>query len=324
MLFKEDQIEERNEKIANLYLKPSEKELSKMILTLDADTVAYAVASVCEAGDDEAGYTLDMKYAFEEACSRIDNILNHSGCKSVELHFTTGKNFRFTLTDTYKANRSTTRSPAGLYDLKVALSSKYEGGMHSDIEADDHVSWQKKFWPSKYIIGSPDKDVYNGNEGVHFNYYKRAKGKYIKEDIPMKWVKTTKMASLVWTYMQVLMGDSTDGIAGIKLCGPVKAIKILCPSILPELEELKKVYKEKHGKAVSSDKLWDKIITEYGLVNNLDLDETILWSRTVTAYLDAGMEEKDAILNMRLVNMHQVAKDETLQLWTQPVKESNE
>lgn len=316
MKFEEKKVDERNEKVDNLHLKP---DTSDMILTLDADTVAYAVASVCEAGDDEVGYTLDLKYALAEAISRIENILEHSGCKSVECHFTTGKNFRFTLTDTYKANRSGDRTPAGLYNLKVAILTRYEGIMHINIEADDYVSWQKTFWPEIYIVGSPDKDVYFGNEGVHLNYYKRAKGKYIKEDIPMKWVKTTSEEAHVWTHMQALMGDSGDGIKGIDKCGPVKALKILVPELIPLIDQHKKEFKEEHGKAVASDKLWQKIVVDYKVLHGTTIDTTALWESVSSAYTEAGMEDKTAILNMRLVNMHQMTVAGDIELWTQPI-----
>jgi len=277
-MFEETKQEHKVETIGNIENKPADTQ--GMIATIDADTIAYAVASVCEAGDDYAGYTLNIDYALEEACNRVDNIVGHTGCKSCELHFTSGKNFRFTLTSTYKSNRKGQRTPAGLYELKEAMLTRYPGKMHTEVEADDYVSWQKSFWPDDYIVCSPDKDVYNGSAGTHFNYYKRAKGKYIKADIPMRWVVTTKEESVIWLHYQALIGDSSDGIAGIHRCGPKKAEKILA-----------------------------------GLSKPIDL-----WDAVLNAYSLAGMTEKEAILNMRLLSMHQMDKGGNLCLWTAPTE----
>ena len=293
---------------------------SDMIATIDADTVAYATASVCEAGDDEAGYTLDLDYALEEAMSRIEEIKSITGCKDAELHFTGGKNFRFTLTGTYKANRKGSRTPAGLHELKCELLKHYEGRMHTDVEADDYVAYQKKFWPDKYIVCSPDKDVYNGVEGVNFNYFKRAKGKFIKKDIPMTWVKTTSNEALYWVYMQVLMGDSTDGIQGIPRCGPAKALDILCPSLQESIKKYKAAYKEQNKKAIDGNKVWPLIVKKYSLTDTLDSSETKLWGKVIDAYENSGLTEKDATLNMRLVSMNQIDKEGKLCLWTTPIQ----
>ena len=77
-----------------------------MILLMDADTLAYAVCSVCEYGDDEAGYSIDMKYALKTSIEKAELIRIASGCGSVELHFTKGKNFRYSVDTNYKSNRT--------------------------------------------------------------------------------------------------------------------------------------------------------------------------------------------------------------------------
>jgi len=313
----ETKVERKIDTIGGLEFKP---DTSSMIATIDADTVAYATASVCEAGDDEAGYTLDLEYALEEAISRVETIKEATGCKDVELHFTGGKNFRFTLTGDYKANRKGSRSPAGLYDLKLEMLKHYKGAMHTDVEADDYVAYQKKYWADKYIVCSPDKDVYNGVEGVNFNYFKRAKGKFIKEDIPMKWINTSKEEALYWVYMQALMGDSTDGIKGVPRCGPAKALDILCPSLKQSIKDYKTAYKEEHKKSIAGDKVWSLIVKPNNLLTTQSIDEVRLWEKVVDAYESAGLTEKDAILTMRLVSMNQMNKDGGIELWTSPIK----
>jgi len=313
----EKKVESQQKTVGNEHLRPDTLD---MIATIDADTIAYATASVCEAGDDEVGYTLDLDYALEEAMSRIEEIKSITGCKDVELQFTGGKNFRFSLTGSYKANRKGSRTPAGLYELKQEMLQHYKGTMHIDVEADDYVAYQKRFWPKKYIVCSPDKDVYNGVEGINFNYYRRARGKFIKEAIPMTWVRTTSNEALYWVHMQVLMGDSTDGIQGIPRFGPAKALDILCPSLKEKLKQYKAAYKEQHKKSIAGNKVWPLIVKKYSLVDDLDSSEVSLWEKVVDAYEDAGFTEKDAILNMRLVNMHQINKEGGIELWTPPIK----
>ncbi len=250
----------------NDHLKP---DTSEMTLLVDADTVVYATCSACEYGDDESGWFIDLPSALIVAQEKVALLLELSGCKDVELHFTSGKNFRYLLTDTYKSNRSSTRYPEGLREMKDLL----EGTINTDYEADDIVCMLKREYPDKYIVCAVDKDVLNGVPGIHFNYYNS-----LKYNINMKWLVTDEETSTQWPYLQCLMGDSADGITGIKGVGPAKAKKLLL-----------------------------------GIT-----DETIMWNTVKQAYTDAGQEESEALLNMRLVHMHQLTKEKTLELWCPP------
>lgn len=248
------------------------------IALIDADTIAYATCSVCEMGDDETGYTINLDFALQEAKVRIEDIRVATGCKDVELHFSTGSTFRHKLTSSYKANRSTTRYPEGLRDLKEMLAKEFEGKLHSDFEADDYVVWAKKKNPDKYVLCAVDKDVLNAVEGHHFNYYQS-----VKYNIPMKFIYTNSIKAIQFPYMQCLMGDSADGIQGVKGCGPKTAEKLL----------------------------W------------LHEDEATLWKIVVQEYEKAGMSEKDALLTMRLVNMNQLDSEGNIDLWIAPTGDEN-
>ena len=217
-----------------------------LIALIDADTIAYtACLNVEQAGEllpremyadeeweeiindpnyDEENqllYTCDPDQAIEKAKEKIDRILDKTGCQKVELHFSGGKkNFRYTVSPIYKANRSGTRAPAGLHRLKEDLCKIYDGTIHTEYEADDAVV--HKADSSKYILCAVDKDVLNSVEGTNFNYYESAL--YNKE---MKFVYIDKNTSVRWRYLQTLMGDNTDNIIGLKGIGPAKASKIL-------------------------------------------------------------------------------------------------
>ena len=90
-----------------------------------------------------------------------------------------------------------------------------------------------------------------------------------KYKIPMKWVETTKEDAEAFPYLQTLMGDSTDNIRGCPGIGPKKAEKAL-------------------AKCKTSLERWEIV---------------------VKLFEQKKLTVKDAIRDMRLVNMHQVTKD---------------
>jgi len=270
-----------------------------LIALIDADTILFAAASTCEVSmdilprefyhedewndivndpdfDEENGviYNMDQEQALKHCESKLDQIMEATGCKAMELHFSGGRdNFRYSVMPTYKSNRLGMHAPAGLRELKEAMIKKWGGEMHTTIEADDYVvsMWWKR--PEKYLVCAVDKDVL-GSVPHAFNYYFKAattrKGKSYAE-IPMKFVDYTENEVTRHPYFQCLMGDSNDGIQGIFGCGKVGANKIL---------------------------------------NSADSQEEVdLWKAVVEAYERADMSELDAIQTMQLVNMRQIDID---------------
>jgi len=212
------------------------------IALIDADTIAFTaclnVEEECEVlpqefySDEEwdelkpkikdgVYYNVDELAAIAKAKEKIDRILDKTGCKDVELHFTGGhKNFRYSIYPEYKANRKNMRVPAKLREVKEALCKMYKGTIHTKWEADDAVVHY--YDKNKYILCAVDKDVLNSIEGRNFNYYES--GLY---NIEMKWMEVDKYTSITWKYLQTLIGDKTDNIIGLKGIGPAKAQKIL-------------------------------------------------------------------------------------------------
>lgn len=237
------------------------------IALVDADTVAYTACLNVEMAGDILGrdfytdeewdeivnnpnydaeegvlYETDPIVALAKAEEKLQRILDKTGCKEVELHFSKGKeNFRYSIFPEYKSNR-TARKPAGLTELKTNLNKKYKGAIHTKWEADDIVTYLKKTYPDKYILCAIDKDVLNSLEGKHFNYYESAL--YNKE---MKWVEVDKYTAILWPYLQTLMGDKTDNIIGLRGIGPVRAQKLLNGKILKSdlWAAVAKAYKDK-------------------------------------------------------------------------------
>ena len=238
------------------------------IALIDADTIAYTACLSSEYSVDvlpedfyseeewfdivnnpnyveEEGtlYDIDLNEALEKAGDKIQRILDKTGCVKAELHFSGGKdNFRYDIFPAYKANR-TTRTPAGLQEVKELLIEKYDSTLNTKWEADDIVVYLKTKYPDKYILCAIDKDVLNSVPGRNFNYYESAI--YNKD---MRWVDVDRHTSLVWKYIQTLTGDKIDGIIGLKGIGPKKAEKIIANKMTHrELwEAVLKAYKEKN------------------------------------------------------------------------------
>ena len=156
------------------------------------------------------------------ARTKIQRILDKTGCKDVYIVFSGGHNFRYDVFADYKANRDRSLTPAGLTEIRDAMLEEFNGIICDGYEADDLVVFLREKYPEKYLLVAIDKDVLNSVEGRHFNYYESS-----LYNIDMKWMEVDRLTSLIWRYKQTLMGDKTDNIIGLKGIGPKKAEKIL-------------------------------------------------------------------------------------------------
>ena len=97
-----------------------------------------------------------------------------------------------------------------------------------------------------------------------------------KYNIEMKWMETDELTAMKWPYIQTLTGDKVDNIIGLPRIGPKKAEKILAGC-------------------------------------NTELE---CWEAVVNAFNSHGKDMIDALVNMRLVSMHQLKTEEELELWS--------
>lgn len=282
-------------------------------IIIDADTIAYSACSVCENKVEPLGEefmteaelaelrampdwdeeewcyrSIDIDEATSHAVGKIDLILENIGGKSenVELHFTGGKvSFRYELlreafpknTDMhYKAKRKNKKAPLGLAEVKAKLLELYPGDIHEAYEADDIVVKRKKDLGDEAILCYVDKDVGKNVPGRHWNYYDSQ-----KHNISMGWEEFTEEDALFHQYLQVITGDKSDNVPGLKGIGEKKALKYIVPGM-------------------DADELWEGVLLAY---NN---------------HCNYGDPEEMAILNMRLVNMHQLNDDMEIKLWNPP------
>lgn len=222
-------------------------------------------------------YTIDLDYAYQYSQEKLRTILDNTGCKDFELHFTNGrKSFRYTqVSKEYKANRTADKSktpPIGLTELKNRWVEEHpdKAFMWTEWEADDIVVCKKEREPAKYLLVALDKDVLYSLAGTHFNYYSSG-----VHNIDMTFFTVTEEQAMKHHYKQCLTGDPGDNVIGLHRVGPKTADKIL---------------------------------------NHCKTKEEC-WSAVVREYENRGRDEIDAIINMRLVSMNQLVYNEELNKW---------
>ena len=139
--------------------------------------------------------------------------------------YLTGKgNFRDTLATIqgYKANRDPTMKPYHYRELKTYMLDHLGATMVNGYEADDalgieHMLYYKpnqSYEEARCVIATIDKDL-NMIPGWHYNF-QRGECFHVDEDQAIRNF-----------YKQILTGDTTDNISGLRKVGPVGAEKIL-------------------------------------------------------------------------------------------------
>jgi hypothetical protein len=204
----------------------------KKLLLWDADYIAYK-------------HTKDD--SLEEAIKKVDEhiewILEFSKADAYVMFISEGKYFRNDIAfekkeakSSYKAKRVNTGQP-WVKVIKEYLKSKYGAYSEKLSEADDLVVyWNNKSTSQdlsrilcvddvvETIIVATDKDVLYNTVGQHINPCKLNKETKEWETI---WVETEENDAIKHFWIQMLMGDNTDGITGIPKIGEVKAKKFL-------------------------------------------------------------------------------------------------
>lgn len=174
-----------------------------------------------------------------------------------ELFITTcEKSFRKNLSKTYKANRKRND-----YVWMLREHYRFNGAKYSNtLEADDLISIRaKELGIGNYIVVSPDKDLKQIG-GHYWSYYsiksKDLHGEYILNEYgfheieykqkELEFITEKEAEKLFWK--QMLMGDSSDHIQGVKGIGEKTAEKILnqtkSPFVATAREYLKKSTKK--------------------------------------------------------------------------------
>lgn len=150
-----------------------------------------------------------------------------------EYFITYGKNsIRRRLVTDYKKTRK--RKPEDKWVNKVRsylLKSDF-AFVHDEWEADDLIHDRaKELGQNGCIIISIDKDL-KQIPGIHFDFYRKPSkevdqwGKRIQND--MKGLRVVSESEAAYNFWyQMLVGDSSDNVKGVKGIGPIKANKLL-------------------------------------------------------------------------------------------------
>ena len=199
-------------------------------LLFDIDSLLWQ-SGYCKKEEDPQGegYVRDVDtaiYKFEEGIFRVFSELEETYGMPVDKYkfFVGGyNNFRKVVTTSYKCNRSLTTSPPTFEALKNHAIIHWNAYECNGVEADDVVAatWRQitelDFEGSNnVIVASIDKD-YKQLPCLFFDYYHKR----------FNLVQIQPNEASFNFYKQMLMGDSSDGIKGVKGVGKDKADKIL-------------------------------------------------------------------------------------------------
>lgn len=261
----------------------------KTLLLIDADSLLYIHAAVNETkydwGEDEFGDKVtssltDIDRAISDFSEAVYDIVTECACDEYILYFTGSTNFRYDVLPSYKGNRKGVDKPALFYELREYVQSNFPFKVSDKVEADDMVSILKRRKPDSTVIAAIDKDILKQVPGKHYNY---------KKD---EWVETSEEDAIRFFYLQVLMGDPTDGYKGCPGIGEVK------------------------GKAILAEA--DSHIKAYNEVN----PQAIYWQYVVDTYEHKGLTEEDAITQARVAFMLTDAywTGSEVILWEPPVR----
>lgn len=145
------------------------------------------------------------------ANAMLKSILEQTEASDHTLYFTGKGNFRETIYPEYKANRKGMDKPLCYKKLKEYLCDNYTCETVQGIEADDALGINQE---EDTIICSLDKDL-DMIPGWHYNWNKKEVFEINKADADLNF------------WLQVLTGDMTDNIVGLRGVGPKTAFKLL-------------------------------------------------------------------------------------------------
>ena len=177
---------------------------------IDADSIIYRIAVTSDS-------VAQAKKYYDKA---IEDIIWDTAADEGFVAVKGVGNFRNDVADDYKGQRKNAVIDPLVTEIRHAVTEyAYELGHHKSdyCEADDVVSiWAQEAMDEgvHYVIAHIDKDI-DMVEGWHYNFTKK-KLYYIDEH--EGWYKMC---------IQMLTGDATDHIQGLKGVGPKKAEKLL-------------------------------------------------------------------------------------------------
>lgn len=189
-----------------------------------AEMVMYATENKIDTSP-EGAVTKHIEYKDEDeaigiAHGFLDRIRNATKCDDHIVVFLTGEtNFRdeVAVTKKYKGNRDNQPKPRHLGAIRKWLIEEWGAVVSDNEEADDLlgiVQCESIDLSEECCIASYDKDL-DMIAGKHYDFVKETKYRINPEEADLNFLK------------QLISGDSTDNIPGLKGFGKVKAAEVL-------------------------------------------------------------------------------------------------
>ena len=174
---------------------------------VDADIVAFS----CAAYNNEYGWDAVVR----DIDDLMNRILNTTRADSYQCFITGDNNKRYEIDPEYKANRKDKIPPVFRAEANAYMVTKWGARVSDGNEADDEMGIaQTQAEPLTTIICSIDKDL-KQIAGRHYNWR--------RDEFDM----VDPLDGLRLFYRQLLTGDTSDNVHGIRGIGPVKAGKYI-------------------------------------------------------------------------------------------------
>lgn len=177
-----------------------------MIALIDGDIVAYSCAVYNES------------FGWKDTRDDIDNmmkrILETVGADDYEIYISGANNFRYGINPEYKGNREDSVDPRYRQDANAYLVTEFGGFVTDGHEADDALGIRATALMGESIVCSIDKDLLM-IPGEHYNWRRN------------EFTSVSPLDGLRRFYRQLLTGDRTDNLFGIRGIGPVKSSRLI-------------------------------------------------------------------------------------------------
>jgi 5'-3' exonuclease len=190
-----------------------------MVALLDGDLIAYRNAASAE--------NEPLEICLSRVDSLIDTIMRETSATEYLVALSGETNFRHSIYPEYKANRKDIQRPKWLLEAKQYLKDKFNAVESVNCEADDLLGvWQCTLGKDT-IICTLDKDL-RMIPGKHYSWEIRGTSKLGKEWVrPSEIVHVTTYEATMHFYKQLIIGDPSDNVKGVKGLGPKAAERIL-------------------------------------------------------------------------------------------------
>jgi len=192
----------------------------KTTLLIDADVLAFEAAVVAEESiewkDEMWTVHADMALAKARIVNRVEQFKEKLQANDIVMALTDRANYRRILNPDYKSNRSKSRLPIILKQVKKWIIEEMDGQLWPNLEADDVISIlaTDKKMDEETIIVSIDKD-FKSVPGIYYDFNKDETHHVSQEDADR------------YHLIQTLTGDATDGYSGVPKVGAVTAKRLL-------------------------------------------------------------------------------------------------